>query len=657
MSSLLIALAIILISGCLALAACKNPRVSTFIGAGGTTAGCILGTITVLRILFCGSSDSLRRAWEIPYGSFALKIDPLSAFFLLPVFVLSALAAVYGSEYLRAYQGKKYLGIHWFFSSLLVASMAMVCLAYNTMLFLLAWEVMAVSSFFLVAFEYEKESVRKASWTYMVATYLGTACLLPMFLIFGKAAGSLDFDGFAHCLTPQRANICFILALIGFGTKAGIIPFHVWLPEAHPAAPSHVSALMSGIMIKTGIYGLVRILSFLGMPPMWWGWLLLAAGTVSGVLGVLFALAQHDLKRLLAYHSVENIGIITMGLGVGLIGWSAGVPSVAALGIAGGLFHVVNHALFKGLLFLGAGSVFHSTSTLEIDQLGGLLKKMPYTGCCFLVGAVAISGLPPLNGFVSEFLIYSASFRGALTMEPNSSMSLVCAIAGLALIGGLAAACFAKAFGIVFLGEPRSSEVTDCHESGFWMTIPMMILAAACIALGLMGPMIIRILGPVTGTVLGDAHAGEMPAASEYLVYVTTSAVALLVLLALLAGFRSFLLSGRTIGKTVTWDCAYAAPSARMQYTASSFAQPIIDLFRVFLRTKKHITFPDAYFPASANLETHTYDIGRERIYKPVFTGIERFFMQMRFLQGGRIQVYVLYIVVTLLILLAWNMG
>ena len=379
-------------------------------------------------------------------------------------------------------------------------------------------------------------------------------------------------------------------------------------------------------MIKTGIYGLVRTLSFLGMPPMWWGWLLLAAGTVSGVLGVLFALAQHDLKRLLAYHSVENIGIITMGLGVGLIGWSAGVPSVAVLGIAGGLFHVVNHALFKSLLFLGAGSVFHSTHTLEIDHLGGLIKKMPYTGFCFLIGAVAISGLPPLNGFVSEFLIYIASFRGAMSMEPNPSMSLLCAIAGLALIGGLAAACFTKAFGIVFLGEPRSSDAEACRESSFWMTIPMMLLAAACVALGLMGPMVMKILGPVVRTVLGDFHAGEILVASQYLMYVTIGAIALIVLLAVLAGFRSFLLSGRTIGKAVTWDCAYAAPSARMQYTASSFAQPIIDLFRVFLRTKKHINIPESYFPASANLETHTSDIGRERIYKPSLRESRGFF-------------------------------
>jgi len=656
MTPLLIALGIIIISGCLALIACKSPRLSTWVGAGGTAAGCIIGTVPVLQTLFCGSSASIHLAWDIPYGSFFLKIDPLSAFFLLPVFILSTLAAVYGSAYLMAYRDKKWLGISWFFFSLLVASMALVCLAYNTLLFLISWEVMSVSSFFLVAFEYEKAAVRKAAWTYMIATYLGTACLLPMFLLFGTSAGSFDFAGFANCLSPQKATICFILALIGFGTKAGIMPFHVWLPEAHPAAPSHVSALMSGIMIKTGIYGLVRVLTFLGTPPLWWGWLLLAAGIVSGVLGVLFALAQHDLKRLLAYHSVENIGIIIMGLGVGLIGWSAGVPSVAALGIAGGLFHVVNHALFKGLLFFGAGSVFHSTHTLELDHLGGLIKKMPYTGFCFLIGAAAICGLPPLNGFVSEFLIYFASFRGAMSMTPNPSMSMVCATAGLALIGGLAAACFTKAFGIVFLGEPRSNKTAASRESSFWMTIPMMLLAAACVALGLLGPLAIKIMQPVVGTVLGDTHAGEILVASHYLMYVTTGAIALIVLLAVLAGFRSFLLSQRTIGSAVTWDCAYAAPSARMQYTASSFAQPIIDLFRFFLRTKKHITIPEAYFPAAANLETHTSDLGRDRIYKPLFTGIEMFFLQLKFLQEGRIQVYVLYIVVTLLILLVWNM-
>lgn len=657
MALLLIALSVITVSGLLALAVCKRPRLSTAIGAGGTVVGSIIGIVPALQILLCyGATESIRLAWDIPYGSFFLKIDPLSAFFLLPIFVLSALVAVYGKEYLMAYSKHKWLGMTWFFFNLLVASMVMVCLAFNTVLFLLAWEVMAVSSFFLVAFEYEKKEVRTSAWLYLTATYLGTAFLLPMFLIFGKAAGSLDFDVFALCLSPQAASICFVLALIGLGTKAGIIPFHVWLPVAHPAAPSPVSALMSGVMIKTGIYALVRIISFLGMPPLWWGGLLLVCGIISGVLGVLFALAQHDLKRLLAYHSVENIGIIIMGLGVGLIGWSTGHPMVAALGFAGGLLHVVNHALFKGLLFLGAGSVYQSTHTLEIDHLGGLLKRMPYTGFAFLVGAVAISGLPPLNGFVSEFVIYIASFKGAQSLGINPSLLLISAIAGLALIGGLAAACFTKAFGIVFLGEPRSEEARHGHEVRAWMTVPMMLIAAACVVIGLLGPFILPVLSPVMAVMLGGPHTGEIQLASHYLWYVTMGSIAFFVCLAVIIGIRAISLSGREVGEAGTWDCGYAAPSARMQYTASSYAQPITELFRVFLRTQKHVSMSDAYFPTAAYLKTHTSDIGSEGIYKPIFKGIEGLFSRLRIVQEGRIQVYVLYLVITLCLLLFWSM-
>ena len=656
MSLLLIALALIIIGGLLALAFCKNSFLSTILGAGGTVIGCIIGLIPVGQTIYYGDTTTIRLVWNIPYGSFFLKLDPLSAFFLLPIFVLSGLAAIYGREYMMAYRDKKWLGLSWFFFNLLIASMAFVCLAHNAILFLISWEVMALSSFFLVAFEYEKIEVRKASWIYMVASYIGTAFLLPMFLIFGSSAGSLDFDVFTQSLSSGAANICFILALIGFGTKAGIMPFHVWLPVAHPAAPSPVSAIMSGVMIKTGIYGLVRTLTFLGIPPLWWGYLLLATGIVSGVLGVLFALAQHDLKRLLAYHSVENIGIIMIGFGVGMIGWSSGMPVVAALGFAGGLLHVINHALFKGLLFLGAGSVFHSTHNLEIDHLGGLIKKMPYTGLSFLIGAVAISGLPPLNGFVSEFVIYIASFSGAISMNPYSSLALIGAIAGLALIGGLAAACFTKAFGIVFLGEPRSKDAQNAHESSPWMTIPMMILAVACIAIGLLGAAVISVISPVIGVVLGNPHTGEIKIAANYLLYVTAGSIVFIICLLAIAGLRALLLSRRSVGKSVTWDCGYAAPTARMQYTASSFAQPIIDLFQFFLRTKKHITISDSYFPAAANFKAHTPDISREGIYKPLFKAIESFFQRMRVVQEGRIHIYVLYVVVTLLILLFWNM-
>ena len=361
----------------------------------------------------------------------------------------------------------------------------------NGLLFLMCWEGMSLASFFLVMSEHERESVRRAGWTYLVAMHLGTAFLLVLFLLLGRDSGSLDFDRFS--VGPGTAGVAFLLAIVGFGTKAGFIPVHVWLPEAHPAAPSHVSAVMSGVMIKTGIYGLLRTLTFLGPMPAWWGWTLLATGVVSGILGVLFALAQHDLKRLLAYHSVENIGIIALGLGIGMLGVSYGIPAMAVLGFLGGLLHVFNHAIFKSLLFLGAGAVQQSTGLRDIEHLGGLLKRMPITGGAFLVGACTISGLPPLNGFVSELLIYLGALAGVAEGNRASGHSWallgVLVIGGLALIGGLAGACFTKAFGCVFLGEPRSAQAHDGREAGSTMRVAMLLLAGACIVIGLTAPL------------------------------------------------------------------------------------------------------------------------------------------------------------------------
>ncbi len=410
MPSLLIPVAVLLAGGLLALAAGKRARAASLVGAAGAVAGCGLALGQAAEALVGGQVVSFRAAWDVPLGSVYLVLDPLAAVFVAAIALVSGLAAIYGSLYLAHYEGRKNLGVSWLFFNVLVASMLLVVLARNGVFFLVCWEVMSLASFFLVLFEAERDGVCRAGWTYLVATHLGTAFLLALFAFLGRDAGSLDFDLFRA--TPDVANVAFLLAVAGFGTKAGFIPLHVWLPEAHPAAPSHVSAVMSGVMIKTGIYGLARTLTFLGPPPSWWGWVLVGIGASSGLLGVLFALAQHDLKRLLAYHSVENIGIITMGLGVGLLGVSYGSPAMMALGFAGGLLHVVNHAVFKSLLFLGAGAVRHATGTLEIDHLGGLLKRMPQTGFAFLVGAAAICGLPPLNGFVSEFLIYLGAFSG-----------------------------------------------------------------------------------------------------------------------------------------------------------------------------------------------------------------------------------------------------
>lgn len=660
---LLTAVLILIFCGLAALLFRNNYPVASKLGVAGPVLACAIGSIPAIQVLAGIPLDPLLTSWSMPLGALSIGLDGLSAFFLLAISGLGALSAIYGLGYLRPYRGQKAAGGSWFQFNVLLASMVMVVSARNALLFLVAWEAMSLSSFFLVAFENEKAEVRRASWTYMIATHIGTAFLLVMFLLLGKSSGSLDFSGLGG-LTPQLATISFVLAVIGFGTKAGIIPSHVWLPEAHPAAPSHVSAVMSGVMIKTGIYGILRVLTFLGPVPSWWGWMLIAVGLLSGILGVLFALAQHDLKRLLAYHSVENIGIIVMGLGVGLLGLSTGSSMLAFFGFAGGLLHVVNHAMFKGLLFMGAGSVAHGAHTREIDHLGGLLKRMPWTAGTFLIGAVAISGLPPLNGFVSEFLIYIGSFRGASTIGGGTAVALFAVIAGLALIGGLATACFTKAFGMVFLGEARSEDPLHARESDRSMLIPMVILAAGCFAFGLLGFLIIRVMPAVLAGLIAPVLPGssnsaiqaELLTATGYLKCITFGALIILALTGLIALLRRRLLCGREVRETGTWDCGYARPTARMQYTASSFAQPILDFFNVFQPGWKRLKAPRGYFPGTASFETEALDTSRERVYRPIFEAVEHFLSKLRVMQHGRIQLYVLYIVLTLAILIAWKL-
>jgi formate hydrogenlyase subunit 3/multisubunit Na+/H+ antiporter MnhD subunit len=591
----------------------------------------------------------------------------LTGFFLLPIYGLSAVCAVFGAGDLSpahhgpriGAQNPRSTAAHWLFYALLVASMVLVVLARNGVLFLVAWEVMSLSSWQLVTFEHEREETRQAGITYLVATQIGTAFLLVMFLVLGgSGSSSLDFANLGA--GGATASAVFLLALVGFGTKAGIVPLHVWLPEAHPAAPSHVSALMSGVMIKTGIYGIVRVLSFLGAPPAWWGWTLVSVGAVSGIMGVLFALSQHDIKRLLAYHSVENIGIICLGLGVGLLGMSFGSPVVAFLGFAGGLLHVLNHALFKGLLFLGAGSASHAAGTREIDRLGGLLKKMPLTGATFLVGAAAICGLPPLNGFVSELLIFLGAFRGASAGPAAPAAAAGIVVAALALIGGLAAACFTKAFGISFLGEPRTPAAAAAREAGASMTVPLVVLAAGCAGVGVLGPVAVTLLAPLAGSVAGvdpSAAAPFLERARAGFMQVTIVAGVLASLVAMLAVLRAALLSRRAVRSAVTWDCGYTRPDARMQYTSSSFAQPLVGMFRFPLATRRRWTPITAHFPSKAGFSSHTPDLLAERVFHPGFAGLGTLLSRLRWLQHGRLQLYVLYVAVTLLVLLVWKLG
>lgn len=646
---MLVAVGLLLTSGLGALATTRKPKLSTGIGVGGAVAGCVIGLCGAIPALLDGTTTVYSVPWSVPSASFSLTLDPLAAFFLIPILLLSAVAAPYGAEYLlagakhRSRQGAS-VGSSWFFYALLVAGMVLVVTASNAVLFLIAWEVMSLVSYFLVTFDHQKPSVRRAGWTYLVATHIATSALLIMFLLLGSN-GSLDFDQF---VSNHNGPIIFILAIIGFGTKAGFIPFHVWLPQAHPVAPSHVSAVMSGVMIKTGIYGILRTLTFFDAPPIWFGWVLLGIGISSGILGVLLAIAQHDLKRLLAYHSVENIGIIAMGLGIGLLGISTGHPVLATLGFAGGLLHVFNHAMFKGLLFLSAGSALHATGTLEIDRLGGLMKKMPLTAIAFLFGAIAISALVPLNGFISEFLIYLGALR-----TPGVWAPLV--IGSLALIGGLAVLCFTKAFGTVFLGSPRTELATEPHDPGLLMLIPMALLMLGCLAVGFFPAVFLRTLTPVIEQLAATGVQETLGVTSTTLSSIVIASSALIALILLLVGLRWRLLAHRQVAREPTWGCGYGAPTPRMQYTASSFAQPVTTLFQPVLQTRHHVVEPKGIFPQEASLETHIPDVFIEWLFRPIFIIVVALFAYLHWLQNGRIRLYVLYILITLIALFVWG--
>lgn len=657
MTAFLAALALYAAGGAAALATAAKPRLALRLGAAGAAAGGALGTWAALCALLSGPAPALELPWSLPLGALRLAADPLSAAFLVPIFALSGLFAVYGVGYLDAWAGKKWLGGQAFFYNLLSISMALVVLARDGVLFLAAWEVMSLASFFLVAFEHERPDVREAARTYLIAMHLGAFFLFGFFLLLARETGSTALEPVGPgALAAGTAAGLFALALVGFGTKAGLWPLHVWLPKAHPAAPSHVSALMSAVMIKTGLYGLCRTLWLLGGARPSWALALLAVGAASGMLGILFALVQRDLKALLAYSSAENAGIIALGLGIGAAGSALGQPLVAAAGYAGALLHVWNHGLFKGLLFLGAGSVLHAAHTGEIDRLGGLAGRMPWTGGAFLVGAAAIAGLPPLNGLASEWLLYGALFRAGTALDGVWGLAPLAAAAALALMGGLALAAFAKAAGAVFLGEPRTAQAAAAHEGGWLLKGPLVLLAALCLAAGLAPAALagalgraVAVLDPAAGAALGQAAGWTAPLAR-----VGLASALLLALGGALLGLRRALLSGRAVAASPTWDCGYAAPTARMQYTGSSFAAPAGEVFDGVLRSTVVFDAPEGFFPRTGRYESRGDDAAEAHLWRPVFAGAGGALDRLRFLQGGRLQHYLLFLLLALVALLAW---
>jgi hydrogenase-4 component B len=590
----------------------------------GTSAGSLAG----LAALFATPSGELIVPTNIPGVSFAFGSDPLSAFFLAVIFLISFFAGLYGHGYVKG-QPKLIKSVPFF--PLLVAAMAGVVVSRDGFSFLIIWEIMSLVSFFLVVSEHENKDVQYAGWVYLIATHLATAFLMAFFVIMAKSGGSMMFRDFAlpGLVTPFMAGLLFVFAVIGFGTKAGIFPLHIWLPRAHPAAPSFISAIMSGVMIKTGIYGILRTISFFGEPPAWWGILLIVIGVVSAVMGVLYALLQHDLKRLLAYHSVENIGIIVTGIGIGLLGVSKGDPLVVTLGFGGAIFHVLNHAVFKGLLFLGAGSIVHATHTLAIDRLGGLLKKLPVTGVAFLVAAMSICGLPPFNGFISEWLIYMGLFGGATAFSGHAILLSVVGILGIAFAGGLAVACFTKVFGVVFLGEARTDILKDCREPSRLLTVPMIAMAVLCLLIGVLPWAVWSAVLPAVSVISNGSAIADGRNVISSLNWISILFAALIILATLLLALRRLLFRKKEVATTVTWDCGYAHPSPRMQYTAASFAEPIGTFFK---------------------FGEHVEDCAEARVFEPVFGRVGALLMYIRSKKKSTVQSYLALIFITLII-------
>lgn len=611
------------------------------------------GLAGAVMTLCSGDSWMLQSSWSLPLGPANFGLDPLSAWFLLPIFLIPGCASLYALGYWPAQRYPRNVRPMSFFLGLMTAAMAGVVLARDGISFLFSWEIMAISAYFLVSTEHEKREVREAGTLYLITTHIATLGLFALFPLLGvmnggswlfPAAGSLA----ASSLT---ATAVFVTALFGFGMKAGIMPLHIWLPSAHANAPSHVSAAMSGVILKVGVYGLLRTLSFFHPPPLWWGVVVLLLGMVSGVVGVAFAIGQHDLKRLLAYHSIENIGIIFMGLGVALMGRTVGSPAMMLLGLAGSLLHVLNHALFKALLFLGAGSVIHASGTRDMELMGGLGRRLPHTSLLFGVGAVAICGLPPLNGFVSELLIYLGCFQGA--QGPGGSAATVLAAPALALVGGLAVACFVKVLGVVFLGEPRGGESAGSHEAGWQMLAPMGVLALVCCAIGLApalfsGALVRAGLASLPASQAAVLRPLPLPAP---LSMVTVMGVALLALIVLLSLWYRRRLAAAPRGESATWGCGYLRPSPRMQYGASSFAQMLTDLFAFALRPLRHAPLIAGPFPRSGRFHSHVPEAVLELVYIPALKRLQRRFSGVRRLQGGLLQQYVLYILLTLVAL------
>ncbi len=611
-------------------------------------------------VLASGESATVQLPLGLPWQPWRLHVDALAGFFLSLIGALTLAVGIYGMGYVRDFErGRDPLSALGFFSGLFLLGMLLVVLADGAFAFMVAWELMTLASYFLVAFQHENAANRRAAYLYLLMGQAGGVCLLLAFGVLATFGGGFGFEALRSAEPPFLwASAAFVLAFAGFGMKAGLVPLHAWLPEAHPVAPSHISALMSGAMLKVAVYGFLRFVFDLLGPTHWqWGVAVLLVGCVSALLGVLLALVQNDLKRLLAYSSVENLGIVFIGLGLAMIFLGSGHRVLGALALVAALYHALNHALFKGLLFMGAGAILHSAHERDLDQMGGLLRRMPWTGSFFLIGSLAIAGLPPLNGFVSEWLTFQAALQ-TWQLENGLLRTLIpIAAAVLALSAALAAATFVKAYGVAFLGQARSRHVRRARQVPLSMRVGQGLLAALCLAAGVLPTIILawiaRVPQQLLGTGLPQASAHGWlwltpiaPATASY------SAPAVVAALLVLSGLAVAVLKRgavRRVRRSDAWDCGFAPPTPRMQYTATGFAQPLRRVFGAWLDIDENLETRDDGPP---RYRLQITDRSWALCYLPLARLLERAARLVTRLQTGNLRAYLAWTLGTLLLLL-----
>lgn len=632
-------------------------------------AGCLFGAFSALFGIAAGLAamfgppELVSMTTPFSFASFTLLFNPLAGLLMAVISLLALASWVYGLAYFDEYRGKG-MGTAGFFMNLFIASMMLVICSDNAFWFLVFFELMSLTSYFLVIIEQDEKSIR-GGFLYLIMAHIGFLLIMIAFFTMAGITGSFEFSAFRETrFAAPVASLVFMLAFIGFGCKAGMVPFHSWLPQAHPAAPSNVSALMSGGMIKIGVFGMIKVgLDLLQSCPveLWWGIVVLVFGAVSSVLGVVYALAEHDIKRLLAYHSVENIGIILLGVGVGFVGVAIGQPVLAAIGIMAGLYHLLNHAMFKGLLFLGAGSVLYSTGTRNMEKMGGLARVMPVTALCFLIGSLAISAIPPLNGFVSEWFTYQSMFSAAFAGDAIVKVFAAFGVVALAITGALAVTCFVKAYGVTFLSAPRSEAARDAREVGGAMKSSMVFLAVICVVLGVCAPWVAPAMESIASSVLAQpdvtvALGGALinPDLGSA-VSTPLMAVLLVAFIALPIFLRAVLGKGGVGERTDPWACGYQ-PDGSMPVVATSFASQVEMFLEPLYRIRSVVSRQSgkfvALFEGTVRGAQAAETVGDRYLVDTVAAFVKWVSHKVQRIEGGDFRVYIMYIVVALVFFL-----